>query len=247
MSSDVITSFIQSRMEGVEFILFDFGKTLVYGPQGGYAGFEEMQKQFGLSDEQINHGKRFREAHISKHVGSVRVVKANTLEKERQHHRRFFYATGEAMGLADGILKRYTDAATEWRMTVMSYHEVEGVRVALQKTREKGFANILFTNAFMSRRSYIEKMGLTSFFDAIFISGEVGLAKPDPAFYEHVFQEQSVRPENGWIVDNERENVEVMVRLGGRGAVIDLDQSERIVWKDEMPYINHIKELLLIS
>ncbi len=51
-------------------------------------------------------------------------------------------------------------------------------------------------------------------FDAIIVSGEVGLIKPDPAIFELTVQKAGVLPSQCLLIDDNEENVAVAQRLG---------------------------------
>jgi 2-haloacid dehalogenase len=56
-----------------------------------------------------------------------------------------------------------------------------------------------------------------SWFDGIVVSGELGLAKPDPAIFRAMFALHAFEPEEAVLIDDRIENVEAARRLGMTG------------------------------
>lgn len=63
-----------------------------------------------------------------------------------------------------------------------------------------------------------ERDGWDTLFDAVVISGEVGLRKPDPAIYALAAQRMALPPEQIVFVDDLRPNVRVAVEVGMVGV-----------------------------
>jgi 2-haloacid dehalogenase len=63
-----------------------------------------------------------------------------------------------------------------------------------------------------------ERFGFLSWFDGILLSGEVGLAKPDPGIYEELCRRFGLVPAQTVFVDDSAPNVEAAVALGFRGV-----------------------------
>jgi len=60
----------------------------------------------------------------------------------------------------------------------------------------------------------LERFPFLSWFDAIVISGDVGLKKPDPAIFRHVVEELELDPSTTVFVDDSAANVETARSLG---------------------------------
>ncbi|RXZ67184.1 HAD family hydrolase [Agromyces albus] len=56
-------------------------------------------------------------------------------------------------------------------------------------------------------------------FERVFVSGELGLVKPDAAIYEHVIGELGIEASEFLFIDNKSENVEGARAVGGDGHV----------------------------
>ncbi|PFG19653.1 HAD family hydrolase [Serinibacter salmoneus] len=64
--------------------------------------------------------------------------------------------------------------------------------------------------------------------EAVVVSGEVGLIKPDPRIYRHLMREHRVRPARSVFVDDRPENVFAAEALGMRGVVFTSAQALRV-------------------
>ena len=60
-----------------------------------------------------------------------------------------------------------------------------------------------------------------SIFDDVFISGEVGIRKPDLGFYRHVLEMTDTGPSEALFVDDKAENILAASSLGIRGVLFD--------------------------
>jgi len=78
----------------------------------------------------------------------------------------------------------------------------------------------LLSNAWTDLRRFLEvEWKIADAFDAIVISAEVGMAKPDPAIFELALRQLGVRAEETVYVDDMQENVIAAQTLGLRGVL----------------------------
>ena len=77
----------------------------------------------------------------------------------------------------------------------------------------------LISNAWLDLRDYIRRNRLDDAFDAIIISAEVGMLKPDPAIYRHALDAVGVMAGQSIMVDDTPENIEAAEALGMRGIL----------------------------
>jgi len=77
------------------------------------------------------------------------------------------------------------------------------------------YTTALLSNAWDDLRGLlINKWGIDDAFDEIFISAEMGVAKPDAHIYEMVLEKLGVVPEECVFVDDFIENIEAARKLG---------------------------------
>lgn len=93
------------------------------------------------------------------------------------------------------------------------------------------YQTAFLSNAWLSAREAVSgKFGLDSLVDVMFMSAEVGLAKPDPRFYQHALGQLGVQPTEAIFVDDVAANVAVADSLGMMGIqFIDTAQTIRDV------------------
>jgi putative hydrolase of the HAD superfamily len=77
----------------------------------------------------------------------------------------------------------------------------------------------LLSNAGQDFASYMRHGALSDYFEAFFVSGELGLIKPDPAIYTHALSELGVAARDAVFIDNREENVRGAEVLGITGHV----------------------------
>jgi glucose-1-phosphatase len=63
--------------------------------------------------------------------------------------------------------------------------------------------------------------GLFKYFHEVYISSEIGIAKPDPAAFNYVLTKLDIKPETCIIIDDKKENIDVAVGLGFTGYLFD--------------------------
>jgi putative hydrolase of the HAD superfamily len=89
---------------------------------------------------------------------------------------------------------------------------------------KKSYKTGLLSNSsieYLSR--IIARHELESLFDAMTISAEVGIIKPDPRIFEHILDRLGVGAAEAVLIDDNPRNVEAASRLGIKGIVYDGD------------------------
>jgi putative hydrolase of the HAD superfamily len=77
----------------------------------------------------------------------------------------------------------------------------------------------LLSNAGQDFGSYMRHGPLGDYFEAVFVSGELGLIKPDPAIFTHALGELGVSAADAVFTDNRADNVRAAETLGITGHV----------------------------
>jgi epoxide hydrolase-like predicted phosphatase len=75
----------------------------------------------------------------------------------------------------------------------------------------------LISNAWSGLRAYITRQGFVDIFDAMVISAEVGIMKPDPRIYHLALEELRARPDESVFIDDMLVNVEAARTVGMAG------------------------------
>jgi epoxide hydrolase-like predicted phosphatase len=121
---------------------------------------------------------------------------------ERELAARLTTKTGSTVE-AQGLVQRmFAGSRADTRM-------IEAVR----RARANGIKTGLLSNSWGNRESY-QFEHFDTLFDAVVISGEVGLRKPDPAIYALAAREVGVEPEQCVFVDDIAANVRGAVEAG---------------------------------
>ena len=80
------------------------------------------------------------------------------------------------------------------------------------------YQTVLLSNAWDNLREILVKTWkIADAFDEIFISAEMGLAKPDPKIYEVVLEKLGIAPEETVFIDDFIRNIEAARKLGMHG------------------------------
>lgn len=87
--------------------------------------------------------------------------------------------------------------------------------------RAKGVNVSVLSNDGSSLRNYIDGLGIADHFDAIFVSGELGMMKPDQRIYEYVAHNLALEPGQILFVDDKQSNVDGALRAGVRAVVYE--------------------------
>ncbi len=84
----------------------------------------------------------------------------------------------------------------------------------LSDLKAAGYRVVAGTNTIDDHYRYHTERGDLDIFDAVYASHHMGLAKPDPAFYQHILDAESVAPDRSMFFDDKNENVDAARSLG---------------------------------
>lgn len=90
----------------------------------------------------------------------------------------------------------------------------DGVLIAHLRQWRGRYRLGLLSNAWITLRAWLATTPLHGLFDAVVISAEEGLMKPDPRIYARMLGALAVLPHEAAFVDDRPENVDVARRLG---------------------------------
>jgi len=83
----------------------------------------------------------------------------------------------------------------------------------------------LISNAWSGLREYIVREKFDDAFHHMFISAEVGVAKPDPKIYQIALEQLRVKPKEAVFVDDFIENITACEKVGMKGIHFTDSQS----------------------
>lgn len=95
----------------------------------------------------------------------------------------------------------------------------------------------LISNAWSGLRAFIQKQGFADVFDAMIISAEVGVMKPDSRIYRLALDEVNARAEESVFIDDVLTNVEAARAVGMAG--IHFTQPEKALEELQQLLVNH--------
>ncbi|HEY9411276.1 MAG TPA: HAD family phosphatase [Jiangellaceae bacterium] len=107
------------------------------------------------------------------------------------------------------------DALRPWTMIDIDAAVVEVVR----SLRSAGVECYLATNQHAFRAALMRQLGYGEWFDGQFYSCELGLAKPDPAYFAAILERLGVAPERVLFIDDRADNVVGARQAGLLGEV----------------------------
>jgi putative hydrolase of the HAD superfamily len=128
--------------------------------------------------------------------------------------REWAEAVGRALSAAHGPGAEV--AAETW---IAYAGRVDDAMVDLVGALREHVTVALLSNATDQLREHLAHHELVDAFDVVFASAEIGLAKPDPAIYEHAAKVLGVVPEQCFFTDDRPENVEGARRAGMHAEV----------------------------
>ncbi|MDH2412792.1 HAD-IA family hydrolase [Nocardioides sp. CER19] len=143
----------------------------------------------------------------------------------------------DAVEVLGEVLDRYGVTASPDEVFESVWHRIEPVPASLdlvRRLRAAGFGVHLGTNQSLRRAAYMrEELGYDDLFDVSCYSAELGLAKPDPAYFRRALELIGAPPEQVLFVDDVEPNVDGAREVGMAGIHWHLrdghDQLEKLL------------------
>jgi putative hydrolase of the HAD superfamily len=149
----------------------------------------ELSRVAGITVERLDDA--FRSTRAARNTGAYPDLEASTR------------AVIRASGLTEDeeTVRRWMDLDTEFMRTAVSLH---GDSLPTVRTlRARGASAILVSNCGADTRMLVERLQLETEFDALILSFEVGVRKPDAAIYEVALDRVGVDPTEALFVDDQ--------------------------------------------
>ncbi|HEU4755431.1 MAG TPA: HAD family phosphatase [Agromyces sp.] len=119
-----------------------------------------------------------------------------------------------------GIEWDAVDVHELWALDHRGWLSVDpGTLRVLHALADGGTRLALLSNAGADFSGWLRSGSFAPLFERVFVSGELGLVKPNADIYEHVIAELGITPAELLFVDNRSENVEGARAVGGDGFV----------------------------
>jgi len=118
------------------------------------------------------------------------------------------------------LVERFPDQAE----LVTAYHErwpemlrgsIDGTVAVLDELHGAGVPTYVLSNASAETWPYaVERFPFLGRFDGVLLSGEVGMAKPDPEIFDELCRRFDLRPESTFFIDDKAANADAARALG---------------------------------
>ncbi|CAK8053890.1 YjjG family noncanonical pyrimidine nucleotidase [Eupransor demetentiae] len=164
-----------------QYLIFDLDDTLFDFKGGEDAGLKTALQDFGLSDAELD---QFLVTYDQVNQGLWRAFEDGEISRHDIFKRRFPDTLEEMkMDAADGKMleeRYYAQLVKNFRLLPHAKELLDALQG--QHTLIAG------TNGQTDmQKSRLAGTGLDQYFDQVYISDEIGVGKPDPAFFEHIF------------------------------------------------------------
>jgi len=108
-------------------------------------------------------------------------------------------------------------------LLITCFHPVTDGRMErlILDLRAAGHRVVCGTNAFESHYRYHLEHGEYAVFDRVYASNRMGIAKPSPAFFRHILEQEGWQARDTFFVDDRAANVEAARDLGMRPFLYD--------------------------
>ena len=97
-----------------------------------------------------------------------------------------------------------------------NYRFLPGVKKVLQRVNSEGGNSHVLSNYPEWYNEMFQRLELSSYFDRVFVSCDIGLRKPDPKIYQHVLQQLDCCASELIFIDDRRVNCQSASDLGIR-------------------------------
>lgn len=172
-------------MNKYSYLIFDLDNTLLNFSQSELSALKGIFTKYGVifNEDTFESYKK-----INKELWDK--LEAGTIKKETLLNRRF-----EAFFATQGVQVDGAVADDEYRGLLEERNDLmPGGLELLKKLKEAGYIILAGTNGVgRTQRKRLENADMTSFFDALYISEEVGFEKPDVRFFETIFATEGIK------------------------------------------------------
>ena len=191
-------------VQGAKGVVFDFGGVLAYPPGDGWGAYRVAQ-ELGLSREAFDAGfRKYRHLWDGDFIDGVEM------------YRRIFADNGLAAAEAD--LKRLLAADCEGWVHRFNPVTLELMRTLKGQGRKLGILTNMPT-VFRDDWFLPYAKDYVALADAIVVSGEYHLYKPEPEIYRLMEQKLALAPADLFFFDDNQPNVDGAIRCGWRAAL----------------------------
>jgi putative hydrolase of the HAD superfamily len=174
-------------VSAIRAVLLDLYDTLVWTEWPAMRG--ELERRFGLTEAELL--RAYSTTRPARSVGAYGSAEGDVA------------AILEAAGVAadDGLVRELTARTASFLEDAV--HLWGDVLPAIRTLRSRGLRTALVSNCDHSTRPVVEALGLSAAMDAVVLSFEVGVAKPDAGIYRSALARLDVEPAEAVFVDDQ--------------------------------------------
>jgi putative hydrolase of the HAD superfamily len=184
-------------------------------------------------------------------IGQAELLRAFTTTRQARSIGAYGSAEGdlaavlEAAGVpADQELVRELNETRMKAFAENGVHLWEDSLPTLRELRARGLRTAIVSNCDHSTRPIVDELGLGQEADAVVLSFEVGVAKPDPGIYRAALDALAARPEEAVFVDDQAAYCEGAEAIGIRSFLILRDDAEGISAAGDRLVLHDLRSLL---
>jgi len=187
-------------------------------------------------------------------LGEAELLRAFTATREARSTGAFGSAEGDLAAILDAagvpsdpVLVRELNDARVKAFADNGVHLWDDSVPTMRELRARGVRTAVVSNCDHATRPIVDDLGLANEVDAIVLSFEVGVAKPDPGIYRAALSAVRARPEEAVFVDDQAWYCEGAEALGIRSFLIvreDADPAEGVGLAGDRRVLRDLRSLL---
>ena len=187
-------------------------------------------------------------------LGEAELLRAFTATREARSTGAFGSAEGDLAAILDAagvpsdpVLVRELNDARVKAFADNGVHLWDDSVPTMRELRARGVRTAVVSNCDHATRPIVDDLGLANEVDAIVLSFEVGVAKPDPGIYRAALSAVGARPEEAVFVDDQAWYCEGAEALGIRSFLIvreDADPAEGVGLAGDRRVLRDLRSLL---
>lgn len=194
----------------------------------------ELEERFGLAEAELL--RAFTTTRESRSIGTYGSAEGD------------LRAILEAAGIsADAPLVRELNEARMRAFAENGVHLWDDSIPTLRELRARGLRTAVVSNCDHSTRPIVDELGLDRESDAVILSFEVGMAKPEPGIYRAALGAVGARPEQAVFVDDQAGYCDGAEAIGIRSFLIvrdDADPAEGVSAAGHRPVLHDLRTLI---
>jgi putative hydrolase of the HAD superfamily len=167
-------------------VLLDLYDTLVNGDW--YRWRTELAAMTGCSEDDL--GRAYHETRLDRNTGKLGSAAGEV--------RALLRAAG--LDPTDDLVRRVAEAETAFGKTVRPYDDA---LPTIRELRARGYSLALVSNCSHATRGIVDDLGFDELFDAVVLSFELGVRKPDAGIYRAALTALETAPADALFVDDQ--------------------------------------------